>query len=296
MKPMLQTAQWTLLASVLASSANAAPVFSSSSQVLSFGGTVDYNNTGAGIDYDDGNGGIVHAGAFAGPAGLGGYGSAEVVGGNLEGRGNAYAAFDDFVIQGPGGAVLTSLNLDLSGTIGASSNGSSSFSRGNAVVGLRVIVNSQVITDSTYVYTSTGGGGPTFGGSGVFQNWSPPSGLLTTPQFYVQTGTPFSLSIGLSVTATAISLSTPPPGNLTSAEAQFAHTLTFATAGNVFNLPSGYTANSAGAGIQNNLYVVPEASTVALVGATGIAFLFHLARRRQKPDSNATHSSFREGN
>ena len=54
------------------------------------------------------------------------------------------------------------------------------------------------------------------------------------------------------------------------ANTDFGSTLTFATTGDVFNLPSGYTANSAQAGIVDN-HFIPEPS--ATLGALGLVMI-----------------------
>ena len=54
------------------------------------------------------------------------------------------------------------------------------------------------------------------------------------------------------------------------ANADFFHSLSFATSGDVFNLPAGYTVNSVSGGIVNNRFVgapVPLPSTLLLLGS-----------------------------
>jgi hypothetical protein len=73
-------------------------------------------------------------------------------------------------------------------------------------------------------------------------------------------------------------------GSLT---ADFGHTLSFPKDRPVFELPPGFTANSAAFGIVDNQYVVPEPATAMLLGLAVIGGLAARARsrwRQRHPD------------
>lgn len=277
-----------LLSLVLTLAAGAAPIFSAYSELDNNGGFFQYDYTGAPLHFENTYGGLVEAGAFAGVSGLGAFGRAEVINNNYRGVGRAYATYDDFVVQGPNGFVATSLNLNLGGSLAASSNNLPNYSTGIAHVGVQIYVNGQIITDSQELYLSSSGVLQVTK-TGMFQNWNPSPGTLTTPQFIVSANTPFTLRVILDTYGSANGSSLSHSG--TSGASEFAHTLTFATSGNVFNLPTGYTANSADAGIQNNLFVVPELSTSTMLLGAGSLFLAGLGIRSRKSQAQCADES-----
>jgi hypothetical protein len=174
---------------------------------------------------------------------------------------SASAAFDDFIITGPAGSVSTSLNLRFTGTL-------SSFGPQNAVG----------VTVSGDVAGAAFTGGlqlPPFGNA-------TPSGFLvgqtgseiTTPTVSVPVNVPFHLSLALGTSASIV----PPQGQGSNlfAAADYSKTLALSSQRPVFNLPAGYTVNSAEALVVNNTFL-PEPGAVALIC---LAFPL-LARRRR---------------
>jgi hypothetical protein len=111
--------------------------------------------------------------------------------------------------------------------------------------------------------------------------------VLTTDPFTVTANTPFSLYFQLSVATTA-GLTDGGAGNA-SGSADFSKTLTFVDDRPVFDLPSGYTANSLEAGIVDNRFgadngpaSVPEPATFLqfALGLTGLLTASGLRRLR----------------
>lgn len=91
--------------------------------------------------------------------------------------------------------------------------------------------------------------------------------LLTVPEIVVEAGVPFTLHLRLSAD-TAIVESGAGADAVSSID--FSGGLSFPTSGDVFNLPEGYTINSASANIQNNRFEVegsePEETTPFVEG------------------------------
>jgi hypothetical protein len=194
-----------------------------------------------------------------------------------------FSTYDDMVISGPAGTVTTSLNLFLHGSESATTSlPSIGTNNANENIQLSFLVNGTNIGGGSQSISSSNGGAPIVNSLGMLVGWQEFGGLIT-PKFTVPTNVPFSLEPFLNTFAEVT-------GDLrgsfdVSANADFGSTLTFAPSGPVFNLPQGYTANSAGAGIANNL-LVPEPSSFFLA-AIGLAMLFAIAtsciacRRRQ---------------
>lgn len=194
---------------------------------------------------------------------------------------SAIGIWDDFLIQGPGtGTVSVSINLYLDGFIllAGSETPTAPFpavASGDVSVGIFVSgsnvgsgqynqsIRNNVITTESYGILSG------FDGDGAFQS-------LT---FDAPVNTPFTLELALGVNS-GVGVAANQFAILASST-DFGNTLTFATEGPVFNLPGGYTINSAGANISNNS-LVPEPST-ALLSLTGILVLQCRRRRSSRP-------------
>ena len=168
----------------------------------------------------------------------------------LTGSAFSGVTWDDIVISGPPGVMMTSFNLDLDGALiagapaqaTASSNAQISFyynasNIGGGLYGLSVYAGSTTVT-----------------ANGQLANF-PADRIIASPSFQVPTNTPLTIGIGLSVYANA-SLNLSLTGN-PAANSDFGHTLTLATDRPVFVLPPGYTANSVQAGIVNNSFKRP---------------------------------------
>ncbi|HYD00610.1 MAG TPA: hypothetical protein VEB22_05235, partial [Phycisphaerales bacterium] len=89
----------------------------------------------------------------------------------------------------------------------------------------------------------------------------------TTDPVVVPVNTPFTIEMVLLINA---QVQVPHGASIsTSTTTDFAHTASFATTGPAFNLPPGYTANSAQAGVANNSYTLPPAACPGDLGTTG---------------------------
>jgi hypothetical protein len=182
----------------------------------------------------------------------------------------AIGTYDDMVISGPAGTVTTSFNLFLHGSESASTTlPSIGTNNANENIQLSFSINGSNKGGGLQSLASSNGGAPLLNSSGMLVGWQQIGGLVT-PTFTVQANVPFSLELALSTFAEVT-------GNLrgsfnVSGNADFGGTLTFAPSGSVFNLPQGYTANSAGAGIVNNLFVPePSSFVLAALGFAGLA-------------------------
>jgi hypothetical protein len=193
---------------------------------------------------------------------------------------------DDFIISGPGsGTVLGSLNLDLQGGVNANTflqNGERARANGSVSV-FGTLVNNSNSFSGSMSQTSTNG---SVAGSqlGILSGYDNSAGMITTPEFLLPINTPFTLTLQLQTSASASADgrsgdSLLPKVRLATGAGTFNNTLTFAIGGQVFNLPAGYTINSASAGIVDNQYVIPLPAAVWLF-ASGILGLIGIARRK----------------
>jgi hypothetical protein len=173
----------------------------------------------------------------------------------------AVGRYDDVVVSGPAGPVMTSVNMSLHGGLSVGASPSLyAFARARAEV-------------SFYVNGNYIGGGyelkETFSGSGavvrttggILDAWGD-SGTFTSPAFTVSANMPITLEVQLRTLVqitgyTGVAFNS---GGLSS----FGDTLKFVGAAAVFNVPGGYTANSLDAGIVNNSYGIPEPSSFLL--------------------------------
>ena len=192
---------------------------------------------------------------------------------------SALLTIDDLVVNGKPGSLTTSLNLHLTGLLQVGSsvpysnsifNGGKPQTVGGAGVSVTAEVFGTQVMNGGLQLSSANGSSPTASGSGVLANFSG-NDVLTTDPFTVTANTPFSLSLLLSA-STLAGIEDGGAGNA-GGSADFSHTLTFVDDRPVFNLPSGYTANSLEAGIVNNQFTpadgsptIPEPSAMVLSG------------------------------
>jgi MYXO-CTERM domain-containing protein len=189
----------------------------------------------------------------------------------------AYASmtYADMLVSGgvPGSFQMTSVNADLDGLFVAQGT-LNSF--GRATVQVVFLVDDVNVGGGFQVFTANNTGSTT-SSSGSLVGWNA-SGTITSPTFRVTVAQPFELEIQLSVVTEATG-----PGNEffhAEALADFGHTLTFAHDGPVFNLAAGLTADSAEAGIVNNVLVPVPEPPVAALALAGLALLGWRSRQR----------------
>jgi PEP-CTERM motif len=196
--------------------------------------------------------------------------------------------YDDFVINGSGTTILTSLNVYVTGILHGDGNTDSqgtltSFVNGVAEVYFEIELDGQY-AGSGYAFAAYNNGAPLFQASDMMAGWN--GGLVRGigDQVALPVGQAFDVRVVITASARnlvrvmgtpADSSDTILAGSL--GEADFFGTLTFPTSGSVFNLPPGFTVSSPSAGIVDN-QLVPEPEVVSLLalGAIGV-----LGRRRR---------------
>lgn len=180
----------------------------------------------------------------------------------------ASGIWSDFVVTGPASPanILISVNLNIEGgTFAGTTVTPSGQSQASSSVQLNVRGNNQ-LSGGSFTQIVSNGNAPSFTGTGLLTGFD---GYMdvTSALFSVPVNTPFSIELQLSVSSN-LSANFSEIFSL-DANTNFFNTLTFAPIGPVFNLPSGYTINSAQAGIIDNTYVVPEPTSLLL---TSLAF------------------------
>jgi hypothetical protein len=166
----------------------------------------------------------------------------------------------DMTVSGPfGGTVSTSINLNLSGgSLVGSGADPGSLGYANTNLAVWVFVNGTVVGSGFRYDRADTRFGPTTSSNGMLSSWGSANPGIVTPNFNVQSGVPFEVKVQLSTDADTIISSAVGSGGTAEANADYSHTFSFAQSGAVFNLPSGYTANSTDAHIVGNqVAVVP---------------------------------------
>jgi hypothetical protein len=191
----------------------------------------------------------------------------------------AGAEWSDFIITGPNNlaTVPISLNLEIDGTFATSTISTPSGRSGaNSQVQI-VVINDDNRFGGFFSQTTSNGGSATFSSSGLLVGFDGDS-AITTPLFNVPVNTPFTIILQLSLSAGVFA-----PANEISdmtASATFSNTFKISTSGPAFNLPAGYTINSAEAGIVDNVSI-PETSSFLLAAlGTGSLVLLRTGARR----------------
>ncbi len=193
----------------------------------------------------------------------------------------ASGTWSDFIVTGPASPAFIpiSVNLNIEGTtLAIATTSPSGQSQASSSVQFNVRGNGQLFGGS-YTQTFTNGGPSTFSATGLLAGFDGNMDV-TSPVFNVPVNTPFTIELQLSVSS---SLSANFSETFTvNANTNFLNTLTFAQAGPVFNLPGGYSINSADAGIVDNV-AIPEASAFLLTGVgIGLVCIRQLRRRRAR--------------
>ncbi len=227
----------------------------------------------------------LHASVYVGSNGI----ANEFDGGGQRFRATAFVlvSFTDFVISGPAAAtsVVTPINFHLSGEqILGSYTSFSGFSSGvESTVSLSVQAGNNAASGvNNFQYSNGVSTPPTT--TGLLLNWGPDH-TVATPLWTLPVNTPFTLTLQLNVAAeVSVILG---DGYITSALSDFGNTLSFATDRPVFGLPAGYSANSAEAGVIDNLFAtpVPEPASgmLAAFGLLALGLSVWLGGRSQNP-------------
>ena len=186
-----------------------------------------------------------------------------------------------------GTTIPVSLNLRLDGGFNGSSLGSPGAGTGSGTMTLSIqgrfgYVNPEThfqygsFFSGTVVATSSEDGIRYSAGTGLLTGYIGGPVDLTTPGFLIPVGVPVQAELRMEVYGSATSTG----GRLEALEANFLHTLTFPTTGDVFNLPEGYTASSDDLRVLDNGYTpVPEPGAWAAVGLGAAGLLCGIRRR-----------------
>jgi hypothetical protein len=211
----------------------------------------------------------------------------------------AHATFTDMVITPPlgtTGQVLTSFNLHIDGSLSVGSFFTPSLSSDaqsqvqvalygpGAGVGPGTNVGGGFLAlRSDHGTPATGSGGGAFAGlassPSIASNGNVAFSMnFSSGNFMAPLGVPFSVGMDLETSTSVFNDAI--ESFITSANADFGGTLTFATGGPVFNLPHGFTVSSANADIIDNTFSpsVPEPSTAVLL-AIGCGAILMIRRR-----------------
>lgn len=200
-------------------------------------------------------------------------------GGSASSYASGYITINDVVFSGPLVATLGSLNLSFAGNVEVSVGGAGVYQFGSASSGLGIDLS------GASAHSGSFNGAVLTYGSG---NWHP-NGLLdgytggpvdlTTGQWVIPIGVPLSLSINLTVSSDVSGYYD--SNGESSSEAK----LWLPINTPLFNLPEGFTVNSADGAIVNNYYTaVPEPEHYFALAGAGLA-LFGLYRRARRTGS-----------
>jgi hypothetical protein len=190
------------------------------------------------------------------------------------------------VLVGVGATVNTSLNMVFNGMFSASGITAPGAGAGGADMTILIQIRFGYVDPVTHfqygsfftgsITATESGGSVSYGpGSGLLAGFSGGSVLLTTPSFTVPLGVGIDANVRLQISGSATSAA----HRLESIRGDFDHTLTFPEDGDVFNLPTGYTADSESLNLADNGFTsVPEPGAFACAGALGCS-LWAVRRR-----------------
>lgn len=232
-----------------------------------------HGRAGSGVDIYG-----IHASVFVGSNNI----ANEFDGGGQRFRATAFASvsFTDFVISGPVGStsVLTPINFELSGEqiLGSYTSFSGYSSSVESTVSLQVQAGNNGASGANNLHYTNGVSSPPET-TGLLMNWGP-GNTVTTPLWTLPVNVPFTLTLQLFVAAdVSVILS---DGYVTSSLSDFGNTLSFATNQPVFSLPVGYSANSAEAGVVDNVFTTPVPEPASgVLAALGLLVIGVRARR-----------------
>jgi hypothetical protein len=162
----------------------------------------------------------------------------------------AKSIWTDMEVRGTPGMVPTRIRLHVTGGMSA---GTSINPRATSTVQLLMRIKGQDVGNGSRVI-SVDGGAKTVNETGVLTNF-PGDAVFESAPIMVAANTPFEVEIQLTASAST-SLFWGFSGNA-SALSDFSHTVTLATDRPVFDVPAGYTVNSAQARIVNNMFAIP---------------------------------------
>jgi hypothetical protein len=162
----------------------------------------------------------------------------------------ANTIWTDMEVRGTPGMVPTRIRIHVSGGMSA---GTSLNPRATANVQLLMRINGQDVGNGSRTI-SVIGGSTTINETGILRNFDGDAVIESAP-IMVAANTPFQVEIQLTASAST-SLFWGFSGDA-SALTDFSHTVTLATDRPVFDVPAGYTVNSAQARIVNNVFAIP---------------------------------------
>ena len=197
-------------------------------------------------------------------------------------------AIDDLMITGPGTSLSGTMHLQLDGAIGAnagifgtpsgytSSQASISFSGSMTGVGFN-----ESFAGSAAVSANSVDGILPWTTSGLLTDYRGGPIAIDVPLTNAPVGTPISMSLNLFSLASARIANSGVPNYRAWSEgiSSFEGGLSFVGGGHsVFTLPDGFTVDSVGAGIIDNIHVVPLPAAAWLLGAALLGLFGHSLR------------------
>jgi hypothetical protein len=193
--------------------------------------------------------------------------------------------FDDFLVTGTGSqsiSVLAAMHLAVSGALLGSGLGDSqgpltAFANGVGQIYFEIEINGTAAGygQASYAFNN---GSPIESVEGLlighYGSGGQISDSITSSQLVIPVGQTFQVRVYVNASARGVvSISGTPADQFDTVSAlgggvsDFSTTVTFPTAGPVFDLPAGYTLSSPSAGIVDNRFVVPEPGVAALLAA-----------------------------